>query len=90
MALVFQTQTAKATGGGYSRCFPSDSAGVFRTVTLYALADVNIRQVSATASTTVLKGTTLHTLGLAESADIEVEAVGAATTVYCFGSHPFP
>ena len=52
MAMIFQTTTAKAVGGGYSRCFSSDPAGVFRNVSLYTLADVNIRQVGATTSTT--------------------------------------
>lgn len=81
--------TAKATGGGYSQLLTD--ANVYRNVSLYALADVNIRRVTNTNSTTVLKGTTMLNLGWVDASDLEVEAVGAAATnVYVYGAHPFP
>lgn len=88
MPANFLTVAAKATTAGYS---PILTETGYRNISLYALADVNIRRVSNTTATTVLKATTLVNLGLVDGTDIEAEAVGASgTSVYVYASHIQP
>lgn len=88
MPANFLSQTAKATGAGYSLILTETG---YRNISLYAVADVNIRRVSNTTATTVLKAATVVNLGLVDGTDIEVEAVGASgTQVYVYASHIQP
>jgi len=86
MPANFLSATAKAASAGY---LPILTESVYRNISLYALADVNIRRATNTTQTTVLKATTMLNLGVVDGSDVEVEAVGGvATTVYVYGSHP--
>jgi len=92
MPAYLSTISAPVISGSYTKAFPNDAAGIYRSIVIGIPSDaVSLRQASATSNiigVNVAAGV-FQPLGVMESADLEVRSLTTnIATVYFFGSHP--